>query len=266
MSNRLRACIYACVALLVGVLAYLLGVGSFLGQWAESIVLNASAFDADPAGPLRLVSTTNLLIALIAIGVLALWKHGIFRAVSILAASSVALVASQVLKERWLERPELLEFEAANTFPSGHMTVFTVLVGALLWALPVSGRWVAMALSSVLLGVVSWQLLEYGWHRPSDLLGAQALAVLAFALAAAIGTQRSKRAAAGRRGGFNETAFRFMSVLMAIIGIVLVAGALGLVAIATATRNDALMLNSGEIALIGTGVLASSALARLCPS
>lgn len=264
MPIRLRALLYALFALLVGVLAYLLGVGSSLGQWAESIVLNASAFDPDPAGPLRLVSTTNLLIALVAIGLLALWVHGILRAVSILSASAVALVASQVLKERWLERPELLEFDAANTFPSGHMTVYAVVVGALLWALPLGARWAVMALSAVLLGVVSWQLLEYGWHRPSDLLGAQALTVLAFAVAAWIGPRRSK-VSSRRPGAFGATAFRVMSVLMTLVGGVLVIGALVLVAVAASTRNDALMLNSGEIALMGTGVLTVRTLARLCP-
>ena len=264
MPLRLRAFLYAVLALLVGVSAYLLGVGSFLGQWPESIVLTASAFDADPPGPLRLVTTTNLLIALIAVGVVALWVHGILRAVSILAASGVALVASQVLKERWLERPELLEFDVINTFPSGHMTVYTVLVGALLWALPQGARWLVMVLSAVLLGVVSWQLLEYGWHRPSDLLGAQALAVCTFAIAAWIGPRRSKRSSR-RVSVFGNSAFRIMSALMTLTGVVLVVGALVLVAMATSTRNDALMLNAGEIALMGTGVLAVRTLARLSP-
>jgi len=72
-------------------------------------------------------------------------------------------------------RPELLDLDAQNTFPSGHMAVFAVLVAALLWAVPRTARAVLAVLGAGLLGVVSWQLLEFGWHRPSDLLGAQAL-------------------------------------------------------------------------------------------
>ncbi len=264
MPIRLRAFLYALFALLVGGLAYLLGVGSFLGQRAEASVLDASAFEADPAGPLRLVSTTNVLIALAVIGIIALWVHGILRTVSILAVSSLAILASQVLKERWLDRPQLLEFDAANTFPSGHMTVYAVLVGALVWALPASVRWLVMLLSTALLCVVSWQLLEYGWHRPSDLLGALALSLLAFAVAAWIGPRKSRRGQ-GRLGVTGATTNRIVSIVLTIGGVLLVLGALVLAAIAASSHSDALMLNSGEIALFGASALTVCTLAKLCP-
>jgi len=264
MAPRLRALFYAVFALIVGGLAYFLGVGSFLGQRAEASVLDGSAFEANPDGPLQFVSIPNLVIALAIIGLIAIWAHGLLRAISILAASSLAIVASQMLKERWLERPQLLEFDAANTFPSGHMTVFAALVAALIWALPRSARALAMVLSVVLLGIVSWQLLEYGWHRPSDLLGAQALVLLTFSLAAWLGPRKSRTG--GLRGAAVTTAFqRVISIILTIVGIFLVLVALALAAVAATNHSDALMLNSGEVALIGASALTVRTLAKLSP-
>lgn len=264
MTSRTRALLYAVFALVVGGAAYFLGVGSFLGQKAEASVLDASAFDADPEGPLRLVTPTNLIIALIVIGLLALWVHGLARATSILVASSFAIIASQILKERWLERPELLELDAANTFPSGHMTVYTVLVGALIWALPRGARSVIMLAVTVLLGIVSWQLLEYGWHRPSDLIGAQALALFAFGAAAWLGPRKTRRQTRPS-GAVFVAANGLISIILTIVGIALILGSVVLIAIASATHSDVLLLNSGEIALMGVGALTVRTLTRLSP-
>ena len=262
MKTRLRALIYALLALLVGGLAYLLGVGSFLGQRAEEKVLDASAFNANPAGPLQLVSPLTVLIALAVIALIALWVHGIARAVTVAVFSALAILASQILKDAWLGRPELIDFDVANTFPSGHMTVYAVVVGALLWALPSQARGVVMIGGSVLLGVVSWQLLEYGWHRPSDLIGAQALAVFAFAIATLVSPLRT-RAVQSKRGlsGYS----RVVSIVLTIAGIVVLVGSLGLLAYAASSRSDALMLASGEIAMVGVGLLSVRTMANLCP-
>lgn len=262
MTTRLRALIYALLALLVGGLAYLLGVGSFLGQRAEEKVLDASVFDANPAGPLQLVSSVNVLIALIAIALIALWVHGIARALIVAAVSGLAILASQILKDAWLGRPELIDFDVANTFPSGHMTVYAVVVGALLWAVPARARGAVMLGGSVLLGVVSWQLLEYGWHRPSDLIGAQALAVLALAIAALASPLRTR--APQRKPGLSGYS-RIVSIGLTIAGIVLIVGSLGLLAYAASSRSDALMLASGEIAMVGVGLLSVRTMANLCP-
>ena len=260
MTTRLRALIYALLALLTGGLAYLLGVGSFLGQRAEASVLDASAFDANPAGPLQLVSTASVLIALAVVALIALWVHGIARALSVAVMSALAILASQILKDSWLERPQLFEFDAANTFPSGHMTVYAVLVAALIWAVPSRTRGLVMLGGATLLGVVAWQLLEYGWHRPSDLIGAQALAVLAFSIAALCGPLRSRKRERGLSGYS-----RIVSRVLTVTGIIVVVGSLALLAYAGISRSDALMLTGGEIALVGTSLLSVRTVANLCP-
>lgn len=264
MTPRSRALIYAIFALFVGGAAYLLGVGSFIGQQAEASVLEASDFDPDPAGPLELVTPVNLAIALLVIGFIALWTHGIARTLSILTASSVAILVSQLLKERWLERPQLFEVDAANTFPSGHMAVYAVLIGALVWAVPRGLRFLVMMGAAILLSVVSWQLLEYGWHRPSDLIGAQALAVCVFALAACIGPRKTRR----RRPNTVPVLVMLnhsVSIVLTVAGIALTVGALVLAVIATSTRSDQLLLLSGEISLFGVSALTVRTLAKLSP-
>lgn len=264
MGARTRALIYALLALLVGGLAYLLGVGSTLGQRAEASVLDASAFTADPPAPLSLVSTGSVIVALIVVGLISLWAHGFGRTLSILLFGSAAIVVSQLLKESWLDRPQLFELDASNTFPSGHMTVFAVLSGGLIWAVPKGIRALVLVMSALLLGVVSWQLLNFGWHRPSDLLGAQALAVLAFAIAAWIGP-RGSRTSARMTSAANSFVSRLALVVLTVGGIALVLGGLVLVAVAASTRSDALMLNAGEIAMMGVGALAARTFAKLCP-
>ncbi len=264
MSLRIRALLTAIGSLLVGGLAYLLGVGSFLGQRAEASVLEASDFTANPPAPLSLVSPFTVVVSLVVIGLIALWAHGIWRALLILSASSVALIASQLLKESWLERPQLVELDALNTFPSGHMTVFAVLAAGIIWALPRGARSVAAIMSALVLAVVAWQLLEYGWHRPSDLLGAQALALSAFSIAAWLGP-RSSRRDRGKANTVSGLAHRIARIALVTIGAILIALGVALVAFAAWSRSDALMLTAGEIALVGVSAVTASLFAKLCP-
>lgn len=263
--TRLRAMIWALFALVVGGLAYVIAVGSVIGQRAEESVLDASEFTTNPPAPLSLVSTPSIVVALIVIALIALWVHGIGRTLSILAASVIALVASQLLKETWLERPDLLDFASANTFPSGHMTVFAVVAAGVIWAVPRSAQIVVATVAALVLGAVSWQLLEFGWHRPSDLIGALALTLLSFALLAGIGPRRSKQSRAGMGARKLAGANRAFAAVLSIAGAIVVLGGLALVAAAVWLHSDALMLNAWEIVLIGASVLTARTFARVCP-
>lgn len=265
MSARGRATLYAFLALAVGVLAYVLGVGSFLGQQAEASVLEASDFTTNPPAPLSLVSIYTVIVALVVIALIAAITHGVGRALTISVVSVVAVLTAQLLKRSWLERPELFEFDAPNTFPSGHMTVFGVVAAGLIWAVPRSSRGIVALLGFALVSVVSWQLLEYGWHRPSDVLGAQALVLLAFSLAALFGSQRSKQPytkAGAAWGGLNA----IVSVSLTLIGFVLLAGGLILVLVAGSVRSDELLLTGGEIVMGGVSALVVRTLAKICPA
>lgn len=238
----------------LGIGSYVVGVQSTFGQEAEASVLQAARFTTDPPAPLNLVSAASVSIALIGIGVLAGVVHGIARAAAVVTLSAFAIMASQLLKLRLLDRPELFELDVANTFPSGHMTVFVVIVAALIWAVPTRLSAITAITGAALLSVVSWQLLAYGWHRPSDLLGAIALGTAAFALAILI-----------RPSAIRGTPYflRTVSIGTALLSLILIAGAVVVSIVALTMTSQGLLLNAGQFGVIGVSVLASRSLLRL---
>lgn len=196
--RRGRALFTACVALIAGIASYVLGVRSELGQRVEQSVLDASQFTTSPPAPLNLVSVPSVFVAVILIGAFALALHGVRRAIVVTVVPAILILASQLLKQQFLERPVFIGLDTPNTFPSGHMTVFAALVAASVWAVPATWRSIVGLLGALLLSVVGWQLLAYGWHRPSDVLGALALVTFGFALIAFLTPSRvTGRAAFG---------------------------------------------------------------------
>lgn len=255
--SRGKALLVALIAVLVGVVSYAVGVGSLLGQRAEASVLDASEFTMDPPGPLALVSPLTVAIALLVLTVLTWLVHNFGRALWLLIFSAAAIALSQVLKQQLLERPDLFDIDAPNTFPSGHMTVFAVLSGGLVWASSARWRWFTALIGAAVMGVVAWQLLEYGWHRPSDIVGAQALAVLALALAAAL--RLNPGTTTLQAGASAAVATLITSVTLLIAGAALVIGGIALAVLAASQTSDELMLAGGQIALVGLSCLAARA-------
>lgn len=208
MPSRARAALSTLFWAVVGVASFVLGVLNPVGQQAEERVLTAAEFTTAPPPPLNLISPVSIALVLAVLGLIALASYGWRRALGIILVSGVTIVASQLLKSSLLRRPDLL-YDAPNTFPSGHMTVFVVLVVAMVWAVPAVIRpWVTFG-GAVLLCIASWQLLEYGWHRPSDVYGAIALGTAAFALASLIRPLRT-----GKRVAVSVPKFLFMSALL----------------------------------------------------
>lgn len=259
--GRGRALLYALAAAAVGVASYLVGVTSWLGQRAEASVLDASAFTFHPPAPLSLVSIPAVIIAFVVLAAMAWWGHGFLRAVWIVLFAALALVASQLLKQELLVRPGLFELDVENTFPSGHMTVFTVVAAGLIWALPSGGRGVAAVLAAILMGTVGWQLLEYGWHRPSDIIGAQALGLFAFALAAVTRPVGRRGSRIPGRGAVLLT--RVLGIMLTTVGVALVAGGIVMMLMAGWFSSSQLMLAACEVTIIGASALCARALITL---
>lgn len=250
-GRRIRALWSIIFWVVVGVASYVLGVQSAVGQQAEASVLDAARFTTDPPAPLNLVSIPTVGIALLVIGLIAWGVHGVRRALALVAISATALVASQLLKLQLLSRPELFELDAPNTFPSGHMTVFAVLTAAIIWAVPTSVRAIAALAGAALLAAVGWQLLAFGWHRPSDVLGAIALGVLAFAVATIMSPSTN-------RG--TPMMYRTVRAGLGILGWIFVGGSVALAAFAASQANQDLLLDAGQFGVIGASALASRSL------
>lgn len=252
--RRLRVLWILLFWLIVGAGAYVLGVLSSTGQAVENNLLTAAEFNTEPPAPLSLVSPFAIGVALVALGLVALWVHGISRALSVTLVPAVAIVASQLLKSEVLGRPDLLTLATENSFPSGHMTVFATVVGAAIFAVPSRVRAVVAAGGAVLLGVVSWQLLGFGWHRPSDVLGALALAVVGFAVATMFTRlDRPPRAWLMRTVSVGLVVFGWLAAVVAVI----------LTLVAWQTGSADRMLSAGQAGSVGLSLLAAHSLLRL---
>lgn len=242
-GSRVRALWTTVIALIVGTTAYVLAVLNETGQRLEASVLSAASFDYTPAGPLMLVSNTSVIIALIVAVILALIRWGMGRAVVVFVAPALALLLSQVLKLAVLERPPLWEVDAVNTFPSGHVTVYAVLIGALIWAVPPSFRGFMSVFGTALLGLVTLQILAYGWHRPSDVVGAIALTLASFGLVAWVAPLREKSIGAKVQPRLSRKLLKLLVVLG--VAVAAVAAFVGLV-----TDNGSAWLVAGESAAL----------------
>lgn len=252
--RRLRVAWILVFWILVGVGAYVLGVLSSTGQLVEQNALSAARFTTDPPAPLGLVSPLFIGVSLVVLALVALWAHGIMRAFTVAIVPVFAIVASQLLKQEVLWRPDLMSFGTENTFPSGHMTVYAALVAAAIFAAPHRIQAFLALCGAVLLGVVSWQLLTYGWHRPSDVFGALALGIASFA---AITFFSPLRPASG------VWLVRTVSIGLAFGGWATVVASLVLTLLAWRTDNSPLMLAAGQFAAIAVSMLAAHSTLRL---
>jgi len=143
----------------------------------------------------------------------------------------VATVLSQVLKNGLLGRPDYLGDVSANTLPSGHTVAYASIVCALLVVLPPRPRTVAALVSSVVLGVVVVQLLEFGWHRASDVIAGLLLVVAVMALAQLLLPDR------GPVPVRSSTGTRALLVLGGLIGAVLVVASVAFAATLALDRS-----------------------------
>lgn len=173
--SRFPPLIFSILSLLGFLTVYLLAVHTPRGQAIENRALDASTYD-HPGGLLSLVTVPYLVLAVVVLAVLALLtgrRRGLIRVVVIVGVPNAL---AQLLKHQVFFRPDLADAASANTFPSGHAVAYASVLLALLIAAPAPIRGIVAVLSVVLVSVVAYQLLAYGWHRASDVVGGLLLA------------------------------------------------------------------------------------------
>ncbi|WP_024794709.1 phosphatase PAP2 family protein [Tomitella biformata] len=177
---------------LVGI--YILAVRTTTGQRLE----NAALRGADQASPgevstadtaLDHITLYSLAGAIVVIGVIGLLRRK-FK-LTVIAVSVIVLgqVVTQGLKRFVLPRPDLVDAAAGyahNSFPSGHTTIAMTVLVAVILVVPFRLRGLAMFV------VMSWAVgigaytVTAKWHRASDTLGADAIAITLGSLAALV--------------------------------------------------------------------------------
>lgn len=242
-ASRVRAVITIIIATAVGAAAFVLAVLNETGQKLEASVLQAADFEYTPSGPLMLVSNTSVAIGLVCVTGLALLRWGIGQAARVFIGTALALLLSQVLKLRVLERPPLWESDATNTFPSGHVTVYAAILGALIWAAPPAFRGFMSVFGTGLLALVAYQVVQHGWHRPSDVVGAIALTLVSFGLVAWIAPVNENSLGAKVHPRLAKKLLKIV-VLLSLIAAV-ITGAIGFV-----TQQTGLWFFAGQAATL----------------
>lgn len=171
---------------------YITAVWTAHGQARENAALRGadqvSRQDfATASGALENITIYSLGLAIVLVALVALLRRRLDLAIAAVGIIVAGQVITQGLKRFVLTRPELVQVSGdytANSFPSGHTTIaMTVLFAALI---VVPYRWRGVT-GLVLLG---WALsigaytVTAKWHRVSDTVGADAIALLCGCLAA----------------------------------------------------------------------------------
>lgn len=181
----------AALGALLLVASYVAAVRTPQGQAWENAALrgadhaNTAAVAAvvDALGP---ITTYSLVIGVALVTVIALVRRRLDLAVASLGVIALGQLITQALKRFILPRPFLVTYSAdhtPNSFPSGHTTIaMTVLFAAII---VVPYRWRVLTLLAVLpwaWGVGAYTIAAR-WHRLSDIIGADAVALLCACLA-----------------------------------------------------------------------------------
>lgn len=220
-----RWLVIAAVAFGAAVAVYLLAVCTETGQRLENAALRgadeASSRDAAQAShALNQITVYSLGVAVVLVALIGLLRRRIDLAVAAVGVIVGGQLVVQALKRYLLPRPELVDVTAGyahNSLPSGHTTIAMTVLFATVIVVPYRWRGVAM------LVVLTWAVgighytLTAKWHRLSDTLAADAIAL---ALACLVSWWLARRGALGRDEGRPRILPIVLATLMSVMALV----------------------------------------------
>ena len=195
MNTRARPGIFVMAAFGVAVafvVVYLVGVRTRTGQQLDERAFDGARLGQRSIAPVTLSLLDSLPVIavviafLVAVVVTAVRRNWASFVIAMVAAA-LANLATQVLKELVLDRPDFgVHGYAFNSFPSGHTTLAAS--AALVFFLAVSPnlRPMAAAMGAVFTIVTGVSTLANQWHRPSDVIAALLVAAFFGCLAGAV--------------------------------------------------------------------------------
>ncbi|WAP51786.1 phosphatase PAP2 family protein [Arthrobacter sp. ATA002] len=227
-----RWLVTAGVSLLVLIFSYLSAVWTEHGQTTENAALRGADQVSDGELAAAAESLDNITVYSLALAVCLVALVGLVRRRPDLAFAGVAVIVlgqviTQGLKRFILPRPELVEVSGdftQNSFPSGHTTIAMTVLFAVFIVVPY--RWRGLAALVVLtwaIGIGAYTTTAK-WHRFSDTLGADAVALLCGCLAAWWLTRRGSLGYGS--GGPRRGRTVFAAVIAAFTALLLALGAL----------------------------------------
>lgn len=173
------------------VLVFVLAVWTPAGQRFEDAVLNGADRTAGSVEGVRATDALDRISAptvLLAIGVVL--AIGFLRRKALLGLVAVGVVAASIVTAEVVQhsfrRPMLLPAgyrREDQSFPSGHTAVAMSVMCALVLVTPYRFRGAVLLLTSIGAGVIEVAAVTASWHRPSDTLGSDLIALLFTCLA-----------------------------------------------------------------------------------
>ncbi|GIF67939.1 hypothetical protein Ais01nite_59740 [Asanoa ishikariensis] len=255
------------VAALVAVVRFF--VLSEHGQLLDSVALGGNWIGQARIGGvvdtiLNTVSVVSLLAATASVGFIALIRRRVALAAGTILLIVGANVTTQVLK-RLLLRPELgVDVEraaAGNSLPSGHTTIAAAVAVGLLLVLPARLRGVGAVLGALVAAAVGVATLSAGWHRPSDVVAALLVVGVWSCVASLFIVVAQRQHGDVVYGPGNRIAL----LVLALGGLVLLAGAAGALALTDQVRATPIddLSRSRLLAAYGGGALGIAGTASL---
>jgi membrane-associated phospholipid phosphatase len=222
--------ITALCAVLVLVATYVGFVLTAGGQRFENAAL-AGAEQADAAdnasalASLARISVYSLAVAVALVFLIGLLRRRIDLAIAGVGVVVVALGITQVLKRYLLPRPELITHDpriAHNSFPSGHTTIAMSVLFGLLIVVPYRWRGFALFCTVFYAIGIGEETVIAQWHRLSDTIGGDLVALAVGCVAMAIVARRSGISRVPRRRFSPRLIFVVLPVTaIALVGLVL---------------------------------------------
>jgi membrane-associated phospholipid phosphatase len=172
---------------------------AFLGRGA----LNRHVVTLD-AALLMWISDATIITAAGVLLLISLVRRCVLVGIHAIAGFFTAVIGAEILKDLVLPWRALVPDDAlltdlqVNSYPSGHATIATAFVLALLMVSPARWRsWLA-AVAGAVSSIFTAGVLFAGWHRASDALGALAWSAVCMSLAAAAAVRLRGRPAMGK--------------------------------------------------------------------
>lgn len=240
-SRRLR--VLAGVGLGVLVAAYLILVLTPIGQsWDDAALVGRlrerGADRAEVGRFLKSIDTVTLVLMVVVVAVVGLLRRRVRLALLAGGAFFAAVLSAELLKAV-LPRPSygselaILASKDYDTYPSGHATIATGFVLALVMVNNNRWRPLVALLGLLWSSAVATGVVAAGWHRPSDAIGGIALATAWLALAAAfLSRERGLAAEPGRLA-------RALPAIAAALGLLVVVTAVVLALTSSKARQPA---------------------------
>ena len=236
---------------------YLVFVRTPIGQrWDDRALLGGQLASLDSrqalTAALHGVRISTIVLMIVLLLVIGLVRKRLVTAVTMAAAFGFSILSAEVLKQVLPRRDLAPELNAyvdngnIDTYPSGHATIAMGFALALIVVSSPRYRTAAAAFGMAWAAAVPMAALAAGWHRPSDVMGGMALALMWLAGATAI---------ALRRRGIIDTIPGSTRLLPLIAAAVAIGALIALTAWVLAGDSQEVPVSGGLVAFVSAEIL-----------